>query len=96
MLSFGGSDFVVFRHFQTVTRQIIEQRAAIFDEVNVPRFFPRHRAFRQHVILHCRHQRQHAIRSPEMLIDPTLHNRQVIFVLFHQEFDDFQTQSHVA
>ena len=88
--------FGVFRRTQAVASEILEQRAAGFGEVDVPGLAPGHDLLRQHVVHHHRHDAEHLVAAPEPLIDPLLHDRQVVGVLLEQELDDLDAERHVA
>ena len=87
--------FQALGHGDAVTRQIGEQGATVLLEIDLPGFFPAHHALRQHVVHHHRDQGQHAHATPRPLVDPLLHDRQVVRVLLEHELDALEAQRHV-
>jgi hypothetical protein len=79
-----------------VAGQILEQRAAVLLEVDLPGLLPAHDALGQHVVHHHADQGQHAVAAPGPLVDPALHDGHVVRVLLEDELDDLQAQGHVA
>ena len=87
---------VIFREPDAVARQILEQSASTLLEIHFPSFLPRHDFLGKHVIHHHRYDGEKAIATPEPFIDPLLDDRHIGFVLLQHEFDDLQTERHMA
>ncbi|MNC18110.1 hypothetical protein D3C75_660050 [compost metagenome] len=78
-----------------VAGQVLEQRAAVLDAVDVPGLAPGHHALGQHVVHHGADQAEHADAAPEPLVDPGLDNRQVVRILLEHELDALEAEGHV-
>ena len=86
----------VARRLDPVVLEVLEEAVHhLLLEVELEGLLPAHHPLREHVVHHSRDEGDEAIAAPEPLVEPRLHDGEVVLVLLEHELDGLEAEGHV-